>query len=147
MRPLLSAAALLLIACAKPEPSTDPVMAVGEIDSLPVRQSGPQLVYPVVQREAGLEGRVELEFVVGVNGTVDTNSLKIISSTHAAFEAPVRAAVLGARYTPGQNGGKPVPVRLRTVARFLTVHADGTYDTAAAESPSPLTAFYNPNHK
>jgi TonB family protein len=139
--------AILLAACAKPEASTDPVMAFGEVDVLPARQSGPQLEYPAMQREAGVEGKVELEFVVWASGAVDSSSLKILSSSNAAFEAPARHAVLGARYTPGQNGGHAVPVRLRVVARFLTVHADGSYDTAAATSPTPLTAFYDPRRK
>jgi|SRR6185295_3328622 len=135
---------LLALACAKPEPSSDPVIAYGEVEVVPARQSGPLLEYPAVQREAGLEGKVELEFVVGVNGAVDAASIRIISSSNAAFEGPVRTALLATRYTPGQIGGKAVPVRLRAIARFLTVHADGTYDTAAARSPTPLTAFYDP---
>src|SRR5690349_2273911 len=106
-------AATLTFACTKPEPSTDPVIAFGDVEVVPVRQSGPVLEYPAVQREAGLEGRVEVEFVVKVDGTVDSTSLKIISSSNAAFEAPVRSALVATHYTPAQNGGKTVAVRLR----------------------------------
>jgi TonB family protein len=140
-----SALLALSIACAKPDaPSADPVIAYGDVEVLPARQSGPQLVYPPMLQEARIEGRVEIEFVVTAAGNVDSASFKILHSTNNALEAPTRTAVLGGRYAPGQNGGKAVPVRLRTIARFLTVHTDGSYDTAAKNTPTPLTAFYNP---
>jgi protein TonB len=76
--------------------------------------------YPENLRQAGIEGRVEIEFVVDERGRVDMNTVKVLESTHALFTAAVRNALAGMRFTPARVGGNPVRqfVRLPVVFKI-----------------------------
>jgi TonB family protein len=95
----------------------------------PVRVGGrvrpPKLVrrveplYPRLAAEAGIEGRVELEAVIGTDGRVERIEVK---SGHPAL---VRAAVEAARqwvYEPTYLNDQPVPVLLKIVMEFHLRH-------------------------
>jgi TonB family protein len=56
----------------------------------------------------GVSGRVVVLFVVDTLGTVEPGSLRVLSSTHAAFEAAAREAVLKSRFQPARIRGRPV---------------------------------------
>lgn len=75
------------------------------------RQDLPRLMrrlYPSGLQSAGEGGRVVVQFVVGTNGRVDMSSIKILSSTHGAFEGPTREAVSEFRFRPARVGDRNV---------------------------------------
>jgi len=82
----------------------------GAVEVRPERISGPFPRYPEMLRQAGIEGRVLLEFVIKQDGTVDSSSLNVLESTNRAFQGPARAVIEGSLYTPGEVDGKPVRV-------------------------------------
>ena len=82
----------------------------GAVEVRPSRLSGPFPRYPEMLRQAGIEGRVLLEFVIKQDGTVDSSSLNVLESTNRAFEGPARAVIEGSLYTPGEVDGGPVRV-------------------------------------
>ena len=82
----------------------------GEVEVRPERISGPFPRYPEMLRQAGIEGRVLLEFVIEQDGTVDSSSLHVLESTNRAFEGPARAVIEGSLYRPGEVDGEPVSV-------------------------------------
>ncbi|MCH8256095.1 MAG: TonB family protein [Gemmatimonadetes bacterium] len=82
----------------------------GAVEVRPERLSGPFPRYPEMLRQAGIEGRVLLEFVIEQDGTVDSSSLSVLESTNRAFEGPARAVIEGSLYTPGEVDGGPVRV-------------------------------------
>ncbi|MCH8937078.1 MAG: TonB family protein [Gemmatimonadetes bacterium] len=82
----------------------------GAVEVRPERISGPFPRYPEMLRQAGIEGRVLLEFVIKQDGTVDSSSLSVLESTNRAFEGPARAVIEGSLYTPGEVDGGPVRV-------------------------------------
>ena len=82
----------------------------GAVDVRPERLSGPFPRYPEMLRQAGIEGRVLLEFVIKQDGTVDSSSLSVLESTNRAFEGPARAVIEGSLYAPGEVDGGPVRV-------------------------------------
>jgi TonB family protein len=73
--------------------------------------------YPAALRAAGVAGSTLVEYVVGVDGRVDTSSLHVIQTTHPDFVAPVRAALATARFTPAQRAG--MLLRRKSAAKDL----------------------------
>lgn len=78
--------------------------------------------YPRALEDAGVSGRVVLEFVVDTTGRVEAATVVIMSSTHSGFEAPSREAVLAMRFRPGQASGSAVRQMVRQTISFLARH-------------------------
>ncbi|HET7240627.1 MAG TPA: TonB family protein [Gemmatimonadales bacterium] len=76
--------------------------------------------YPPVMAQAGVTGRVELEYVVDTLGRAEPGSLRAVTSTHPEFEAAARAAVLGSRYRPARLRGQVVRQLVRQRLSFRT---------------------------
>jgi protein TonB len=74
--------------------------------------------YPEILRQAGIEGRVMIEFVIDTLGRAERNSLRVINSAHQLFEAPAREAVLSCRFHPGRIQGRAVRVRVQQPINF-----------------------------
>lgn len=76
--------------------------------------------YPPVLAQAGVAGRVELEYVVDTLGRAEPGSLHVVTSTRPEFEAAARAAILGSRYRPARLHGHVVRQLVRQVLSFRT---------------------------
>lgn len=72
----------------------------------PINQPAPR--YPAAMQAAGIAGRVVVQYIVGTDGKVEPASVKILSSTHKAFEEPAREAVLKSTFKPAKFKGAPV---------------------------------------
>lgn len=103
---------------------TGPVEITGEtfleaqVDEPPTRLSGPEPRYPPAMKAAGIPGRVELQFVVDKDGKVEPGSMKVLSSTNAAFEEPAKEAVMKSVFRPGKVKGTPVRVLVQQAVSF-----------------------------
>jgi TonB family protein len=75
--------------------------------------------YPPVLAQAGIMGRVELEYVVDTLGRAEPGSLHALTSTRPEFEAAARAAVLDSRYRPARLHGRVVRQLVRQMLSFL----------------------------
>jgi protein TonB len=64
--------------------------------------------YPDILRSSGVEGQVLAQFEVDTLGRVAIPTFKVITSTHALFEASVRAALPRMRFLPAEIGGRKV---------------------------------------
>jgi len=80
----------------------------------------PSLGYPPALAQAGVTGRVELEFVVDTLGRVEPPSVRTLASTHTEFEAVARRAVLATRFRPARWHGHLVRQMARQSFRFRT---------------------------
>ncbi len=78
----------------------------------PVHQVQPRI--PANLRSAA--GRIEVEFVVDVQGRVQ--SPRVTSSFNAALNEPVLAAIKQWRFEPGQRGGKRVAYKTKMPFKF-----------------------------
>jgi TonB family protein len=67
--------------------------------------------YPDRQREAGIAGRVSLQFVIDERGRVDRGSIAVLSATDPAFVDPTVEVVRRMRFLPGQRNGVSVRTR------------------------------------
>lgn len=66
----------------------------------------------------GVQGRVVLSFVVDTLGRAEPASVKVVSSTGAAFHQAAREMVLRSRFASGRNGGRAVRVLVEQAVAF-----------------------------
>ncbi|HWO87755.1 MAG TPA: energy transducer TonB [Gemmatimonadales bacterium] len=74
--------------------------------------------YPEILRQAGIEGRVLLEFVIDTLGRAERGSIRVVNSTHNLFEAPARETVTTCRFRAGRIQGRAVRVRVQIPITF-----------------------------
>lgn len=91
------------------------------VDEPPLRLSNPPLNYPPLLRDAGIQGRVLVEVVIGINGHPEPETLRVIESSNKAFERPARELVLGSVYRPGRMRGQAVRVLVRQPIEFTII--------------------------
>lgn len=84
----------------------------------PVPMALTQPVYPPELQAAGIEGEVNLSFIVEVDGSV--SNPVVVSSDNEGFNASAIAAVSNWRFFPGRlRDGKPVRVRMAVPIKFM----------------------------
>jgi TonB family protein len=71
-----------------------------------IRAAAPR--FPDLLRSSGIEGEVQVTFIVGTNGRVEPSSITVTTSPHRLFSEAVRTALLDARFSPAQVGGHAV---------------------------------------
>ncbi len=64
--------------------------------------------YTSALQNAGLEGRVEVTFVVNPDGSVDQSSIKILKTPDEALGKAAEVAVARIRFQPGKKEGQAV---------------------------------------
>jgi protein TonB len=64
--------------------------------------------YPESLKSVGVEGVVQMHFIVGPDGRVEPGSIEVLSTPHKLFADAVRTALLNTRYRPAEAGGHPV---------------------------------------
>jgi protein TonB len=64
--------------------------------------------YPSMLKDQGIEGSVLAQFVVNESGRVEPGTLKILSSSNAAFTNAVKEALPRMKFSAAQIGGKKV---------------------------------------
>jgi protein TonB len=89
-----------------------------EVDqpAVPIRQPSPR--YPPILREAGIEGRVELEFVIDTSGRVEEASLRVVSHSADGFDAAAIESISRSLFTPARVKGQVVRQRARQAIAF-----------------------------
>jgi TonB family protein len=80
----------------------------------------PRFAYPRLLLEAGIAGRVTIQFIVDTVGLVEPTSVVVLSTTHEAFAGAAREGILEARFTPAQYGGHTVRQLSRMPVSFKT---------------------------
>lgn len=78
--------------------------------------------YPSSLQSAGIEGEVDVQFVVGVDGRADMSTFKVMKSNNDMFSNAVRNAVSRARYRPAEIGGKKVRMLVQQPFMFGIAH-------------------------
>jgi TonB family protein len=86
------------------EPCGAPVILIGDFTNKPPE-------YPQIMRSVGIDGRVEVEFVVTPGGTVDRASVVVRSSTNRSFERNTIRAVEKWQFATRDGSGPPMPTR------------------------------------
>ena len=78
----------------------------------------PEPRYPTALAAAGVGGRVVLDYVVDTAGRAEPGSLRVVTSSHPAFDEAARASVLASRYRPARLRGGVVRQLVRQTLSF-----------------------------
>lgn len=104
----------------------DSVFSAIAVDSEVVRYpSSAAPVYPDGLMKEGLEGLVEVEFVVDTTGQVDMTTVRFLQSTHPAFQNSVEAALAGMQFRPAWRGWRRVRQLVQQRFAFRLVRPPG----------------------
>jgi TonB family protein len=123
------AGAFALLACETPVPSlvgsedaqlqrVASTYLETEVDSRPERISSPPLEYPRELLQAGIEGRVLLQAIVGVDGNIEPGSVEILESTNEGFDLPSMRLLERSRFRPGMVDGDSVRTVIQLPIQF-----------------------------
>ena len=93
-----------------PKPLPPPVGA-HQVTRLPLPQGRCSGRYTEEARQAGLEGTVVLDLIVGEDGRV--REVTVVKGLGGGLSEAAIAALKGCRFSPGERDGRAVPVRLR----------------------------------
>ncbi len=98
------------------------VFLAAEVDDAPSPKDPAGCIgkFPPVMQSAGIAGKVVMQFVVNVDGKVDPSTVKIMSSSHKAFEPAAREGITSSTctFTPGKSRGTPVRVLVQQSMSF-----------------------------
>jgi TonB family protein len=84
--------------------------------------SQPTPEYPAALASVGIEGRVEVQFVVDTTGRVERSSIEVVKSTQKGFEAAAREAISGSLFRPARLSNVPVRQLTLQAIRFVAAH-------------------------
>ena len=84
--------------------------------------SQPTPEYPAALASVGIEGRVEVQFVVDTTGRVEPSSIEVVKSTQSGFEGAARKAITGSLFRPARLSNVPVRQLTMQAIRFVAVH-------------------------
>lgn len=90
----------------------------GDLTDSPVLVHFPEPVYPPALKAAGMEGQVQVAYVVDSGGGVEPGSIVIVSSDHPLMTESVRVSLQAARFRPGKVRGIAVRTLVRQTIRF-----------------------------
>ena len=88
-----------------------PPAQVYEVTKMPLPQGRCAGAYTEEAKKAGIEGKVILDLVVDETGAV--RDVVVVQGLPQGLTEAAIAAAKSCRFTPGERGGKPVPVRVR----------------------------------
>jgi TonB family protein len=106
------------VVAARAAPAPDSIYLAELVEERPVRTGGQPPVYPVLLRNAGIEGEVDVGFVVDTMGRVEARSGLVLRSTNRYFDQPALDAAATWVFRPAQVGGHPVRARVHLVVTF-----------------------------
>ncbi len=102
-----------------------------------------EIDYPPAAREAGIDGRVFIQFVVDENGNVTDPT--VLRSPHEMLSEEALRVIRLMKFTPGQQRGEAVRVRMSTPIAFeLRGSRKGNRERAEEPEP-PASITFRPN--
>ena len=110
--------------------SGNEVYAEGLVEERPALLSAPAPVYPALLKQAGIQGRVMLPAVIDTTGRVEPASVRIMKSSHPAFDQPTRDWILKALFRPGRLHGRGVRVSIHLVVDYSITPSSGSHSIA-----------------
>jgi protein TonB len=88
------------------------------VEELPVLLSHPEIRYPEMLRQAGIEGRVMIETVLDTLGRAEPALTRVATSVSALFDREALSVVLASHYRPARAQGRAVRVRVQVPVNF-----------------------------
>ena len=89
---------------------------IDQLDQIPVARIQQKPIYPYEMQREGMNGEVNVGFIVDVNG--DVRDAYVINSTRREFDNAAVQAVSKWKFRPGRKGGRPVNTRMSVPVVF-----------------------------
>jgi len=102
------------------------VYAEALVEERPALLSAPPPDYPVLLKQAGIQGRVILRAVIDTTGRVEPASVRIMKSPNPAFDQPTKDWVLKALFRPARLHGRGVRVFINLPVDYSLTPASGS---------------------
>jgi TonB family protein len=99
-------------------PTGNEVFMEAIVEEKPSVLSGPQLQYPELLRQAGIQGRVMVQAIIDTTGRAEPPSAKILQSPNPGFDQPAKNYVLKALFRPARVHGRAVRVLINIPIDF-----------------------------
>lgn len=96
--------------------SAEMIFEEGETDEPPIAVKRTPLTYPRAAKNAGIEGVIEVLFVIDRTGAV--TSIEFAKLPHKVFRKPIEQTIAKWKYKPARMKGVPVSVRARQTVTF-----------------------------
>lgn len=109
--------------------SKNPHRYGSDFDQVPRVISRTLPIYPDAMRQAGIEGEVTVDFLVGVDGHV--YNVHAVHSSHPEFEAPAVEAVRQWEFRPAMKNGRLADAHMQVPVGFTLTDAAATLTLAA----------------
>ena len=107
--------------------SGNEVYAEALVEERPALLSAPPPVYPAPLKQAGIQGRVILPAVIDTTGRVEPASVRIVNSSHPAFDQPTKDWVLKALFRPARLHGRCVRVSINLLVDYSITPSSGSH--------------------
>ncbi len=101
-----------------PAVTSDQVFMEAVVDERPQVLSAPQVGYPPLLRQAKIQGRVLVQFILDTLGRAEPQSVKIVQSPNSGFDEEATSYVLHTTFRPARVHGRPVRVLLNLPIDF-----------------------------
>ena len=89
-----------------------------QVSERPSVRSAPELTYPPIERERGIEGRVIVDVVIGADGKPDQNSAHIVQNADPAMDRAALRWIKSVSYWPACRDAHAVRVRVSQPVDF-----------------------------
>ena len=106
--------------------SGNEVYAESLVEERPALLSASPPDYPVLLKQAGIQGRVILRAVIDTTGRVEPASVRIMKSPNRAFDQPTKDWVLKALFRPARLHGRGVRVFINLPVDYSLTPASGS---------------------
>ncbi|HEU4563269.1 MAG TPA: TonB family protein [Gemmatimonadaceae bacterium] len=91
-----------------------------EVERRPMALPGnPEPEYPASLLRRGVQGRVEVQFVIDTSGAADLHSMRVLQSADSLFTHAVAAVLPRMRFLAGEYGGRKVKVVVSQAFTFV----------------------------
>ena len=97
------------------DPSPDDFVDVSE-EPEPIQPIEKLIVYPEVARSSGLEGKVVVQALIGMDGTVEI--VDVLKSDYDLFKDAAIDAMKRAKFTPARQNGTPLKIWITRTINF-----------------------------
>lgn len=115
---LTAAAVVLALPSGASAQASGTVYLPGQLTKLPHLTSVQQAArliersYPPAMKNQGIGGTVQIQVVVGPDGSVDPASVKVLSATAPQLGSAAKSVAAQLKFEPGAIDGRPVAVRV-----------------------------------
>jgi TonB family protein len=96
----------------------DAVWSMEAVDEKPERLSSPLPAYPLLLKQAGIEGVVMVQAVIDTMGRVEPGSLTITQTANPGFNESAKQTVLKSLFRPSRVHGKAVRVMIQVPVTY-----------------------------